>query len=281
MRTKWALIAGALVFLLSGVTDARQRPGKEPAPAAMIAPWKDISGIRFREFVALYAAGALENARTPSERDEIGEAILMSDATTYDEYVAAKETGVGDSELRAAALAAMEDEIPAVVGKKFMLRTSLDYYAYDRNAQGFPIYDRWHQTDAFTYSNPRRKQAAGSRDPGYFGVRPSSGLAPGFRFPSARISLSKLGWVIPASPEEARDKVQELGRTGGSRSIAAIIVFTINRCKPAKGSELSCSADVEAIYGYASEETALRTNLPLVELVERDLPDGWIVIPRD
>lgn len=278
MKTNWALAAGALLLLISVSADARRRQGEGQPSEPLIAPWKDIQAPQFRELVALYAKSALEEARIPTEREKVAEAILMSDATTYDEYTAAKESGVGAAELRATALAAMERETPTLTGKKFMVLGSLDYYAYEQNAQGFPVYDRWDQAESFVYANPHMKYAEGSSDPGYLGIKPPLGYAAGFRFPNARIALSKLGWVIPATPEQAREKVQELGRTGESRTIAAIIVFTINKCRPRRDTNLNCSGQVEAVYGYRNKEAALRTRLPLFELVERDVPEGWITL---
>lgn len=233
-----------------------------PEPARPQAPWAQLSEPGFPYLLASYGA-----SNVSARKSETLDKYLRSQTKTFDRYIAAREVGADVSPMEQAATS----EIQAVSGdlatKTFVVKTTFDLGAYDPALGGFPIFDRFDKNAGIRYYN-RDVRTSTSSERKTYGV---SFAAEEYGFMEAQVWFSKVGWVLPATQDQAARFLEGLSKTGGQRKVAVAAVFSLGRCDEDSSdkSRLMCEATMRNIYGYNTLE-AVRPNIPpLVELVRR------------
>lgn len=227
------------------------------------APWADYSKPDFRDLLVSYGA-----ANLVTQREATLDRYLRSRSNTYDRYVAAREVGVGVEPLQQVAIAEIQAHAPVLRSKEFVVGTHFTVYAYDQQLGGFPVYQEpFDENGGLRYTNEdvRAGASATVRTQGMSVVSRDQG------FNDAEVWFSKLGWVIPSTPDQAVRSLERLSRMGGERKIAVAMTYTLDRCDATDidSSQLMCKATIRAIYGYDSLDE-VRTGIePSVVLVRR------------
>lgn len=235
------------------------------------APWTEWSPPPYRDFVLTYARDELNDAKTQEDREKIAETVLMSSADTYDGYMAAKETGYGVSALLDDALVGVERDLSSLVGKKYFLRSTWEYYAYDPKIEGFPVFEPPATAVTFDYPNPEVKHGeyVSFDNNRYTQAALGRGMslqAHGFQLGLTKLSLDLDGWAIPATRERAADLVRRVLKARGKRTIGVIAVYTLSRCQKTDA-YLKCYGKIESAYVYADGHSIKPDMPPLFELV--------------
>lgn len=235
------------------------------------APWTEWSPPPYRNFVLTYAKGELQKAKTPVDRDKVAETILMSSADTYERYLAAKETGFGIRALIDDALSDVEKDLPAIANRKYFLRSTWEYYAYDASIGGFPVYSPLVRARAFDYENPEIKSGEYIKFDNNPDMQAALGrgmslVAPGFQLSRTSLSLDLRGWTIPATQERAAELVRNLLKSKVKRTIGVIAVYTLSSCYKIER-DLKCYGKIEKVYAYGDGRSIRADMPPLFELV--------------
>lgn len=253
------LALAALAGLLSSCASAP--PG--PAAPQYRAPWAATAKPDFRDLLVSYGA-----ANLPTQRDSTLDRYLRSQTKTFDRYVAAKEVGVGIEPLQQEALAEIQAAAPGLRAKQFLVRTQLTVHAYDPQLGGFPLYQEpFDQNAGLRYTNEdvRTGRSAAGRTQGM------SVISKDYGFTDAEVWVSKIGWIVPATPDQAARMLEKLSQVGGERKVAVAMTYTLDRCDAVDSelSRLTCKGTIRSMYGYSSLEAATPDAVPAVELVRR------------
>lgn len=253
------LALAALASLLSSCASAPQ----SPAAPKYRAPWADMAKPDFRDLLVSYGA-----ANLPTQRDSTLDRYLRSQTKTFDRYVAAKEVGVGIEPLQQEALAEIQAAAPGLRAKQFLVRIQLTVHAYDPQLGGFPLYQEPFDLNAglrYTNEDVRTGRSAAGRTQGI------SVISKDYGFSDAEVWVSKIGWIVPVTPDQAARMLEKLSQVGGERKIAVAMTYTLDRCDAVDSelSRLTCKGIIRAMYGYSSLEAATPDAVPAVELVRR------------
>lgn len=174
-------------------------------------------------------------ANLPTQRDSTLDRYLRSQTKTFDRYVAAKEVGVGVEPLQQEAVA----EISAASRCTRSRSTATRACDTGRSAAG-------------------RTQGM-------------SVVSKDYGFTDAEVWVSKVGWIMPATPDQAVRMLEKLSQVGGERKVAVALTYTLDRCDAVDSelSRLTCTGTIRAMYGYSSLDAATPDAKPEVELVRR------------
>ena len=256
-------MAGALATLASSCASTAPTSAPIVAATEYRAPWADYGKPVFRDLLVSYGA-----ANLATQREATLDRYLRSQSKTYDRYVAAREVGVGVEPLQHEAIAEIQAHAPALQSKQFVVRTHFTVYAYDQQLGGFPVYQEpFDEKGGLRYTNEdvRSGRSAAVRSQGMSVVSRDQG------FNGAEVWFSKLGWVIPSTPDQAIRSLERLSQVGGERKVAVAMTYTLDRCDASDidSSQLMCKATIRAIYGYDGLDE-VRTGIePSVVLVRR------------
>lgn len=254
-----SLLVTAVVLLASSCAS----PPTAPAAPQYQAPWASAAKPEFRDLLVSYGA-----ANLPTSRNETLDRYLRSQTKTFDRYVAAKEVGVGVEPLQQEAVAEIQAAAPALRSKLFLVRTHLTVQAYDPQLGGFPLYQEPFDRNAglrYTNDDVRTGRSAAGRTQGM------SVVSKDYGFTDAEVWVSKVGWIMPATPDQAVRMLEKLSQVGGERKVAVALTYTLDRCDAVDSelSRLTCTGTIRAMYGYSSLDAATPDAKPEVELVRR------------
>lgn len=255
-----ALLAASLATLIGGCAAT---PSATPPPTFQ-APWAAHSRPEFRDLVMAYAASNL-----PSQRTEVLDWYLRSQTKTFDRYMAAKEVGVGVEALQQEAITEIQSLAPELKTKQFLVRTEFPVYAYDQQLQGFPLHQEPFDLRAgvrYTNDDVRTGISDGRR------TRGMAVISGDYGFTNAQVQYSKVGWFIPATPDQAANMLQRLSEVGGRRSVAVAMTYTLDRCDVDENqrAHLICTATIQSMYGYGSLSSVQPDVPPTIQLVNRN-----------
>jgi len=207
-------------------------------------------------------------ANLPSRRDGTLDRYLRSQTKTFDRYVAAKEVRVGIEPLQQEALAEIQAVAPELRTKRFLVRANFTVQAYDAQLGGFPLFQEpFDRNASVRYTNDDVRMARATDG----ATRGMSVIVGDYGFNAAEVGFSKIGWFLPATPDQAVQMLEKLSRVGGERKIAVAMTYTLDRCDPADNAtdRLVCKATVQSMSGYRNLDEAQPDTKPVVELVHR------------
>lgn len=238
------LVAAALM-LLAGTLQIGCATAPEHAPIhpqKAQAPWAGLTAPEFRNLLASYGAAHLS-----AQRDETLDRYLRSQTKSFDRYIAAKEVGVGVEPLKQEAVAEIQSASAELPTKLFMLRTSFSVSAYDPKLGGFPIYQQPFDLDASLHVYSEDTRTSISTDNNTRGMRV---IAKDYGFSEAQIWFSKVGWFVPAPPDQAARVLESLSKSGGERRVSVVVAYSLGRCDPstADPSLLVCKTNIRSMY---------------------------------
>jgi len=254
------LLAASLALLVSSCASTQHA---STAPKYR-APWADSAKLEFRYLLASYGLSNMS-----ARRDETLDRYLRSQTKTFDRYVAAKEVGVGLDELQQEAVTEIQAISPELRSKMFLIRTNFTVQAYNKQLGGFPLFQEpFDHNASMRYTNDdvrTGKSTEGS-------TRGMSVIAKDYGFNEAEVWFSKIGWIVPATPDQAVRMLENMSQIGGERKAAVAMIFRLDRCDPADNDSgrLVCHATIRAMYGYSSLDMVQPNAQPVVELVRRD-----------
>lgn len=254
-----APVALTIATLISSCASAPQAPA---APRYQ-APWANATRVEFRELLASYGANNLAENRTATL-----DKYLRSQTKTFDRYIAAKEVGVGIAPLQQEALAEIQSASAALPTKLFLIRTRLPLNTYNAQLGGFPIYEQPADLNMSTkYFNEDIRSHSSPSGP----TRGMRIAADDYGLMEAEVWFSKVGWVAPATPEQAVTLLESLSRRGGEREAAVAMTYTLDRCdaSTSEPTRLVCSATIRSISAYANRDAVQPDSPPVVEFVNR------------
>ncbi len=254
------LIPVASALLIGGCASA---PPQAPEPPSFRAPWADYASPQFSDLLVAFGISNLS-----SKRAETLDSYLRSQTKTFDRYMAAKEVGVGVEALHQEAITEIQTLAPGVRAKQFLVRGEFPVHAYDPQLQGFPLYREPFDILAsvrYTNSDVRTGISEGRRTRGLAVISSDYGSV------TAQVQYSKEGWVVPATPDQAVNMLEQLSQTGGQRRIAVALTYSLDRCEAdeSQQSNLICTATIQNIYGYSSLNSIQPDTPPTVQLVNR------------
>lgn len=254
----YRLCIAPLALLIAGCAATPQTP---PA-ARYAAPWAELSKPAFPDLLASYGASNLA-----TRREETLDRYLRSQTKTFDRYVAAKEVGVGAAPLQQEATAEIQALAATLPTRRFLARTSFTVQPYDAQLGGFPLYQQPFDLNAsLRYVNDDVRTTTSTQRQ----TRGMSVAAAEFGFMEAEVRFSKVGWVIPATPDQAVRILETLSQSGGERKVAVAMTFTLNRCDATgETSRMFCEATIQNLSAYNSLDAVQPNNPPVVELVKR------------
>lgn len=242
--------------------------GCASAPQTLAAPkyrasWSDSVKPEFRYLLASYGAANLQ-----SRREDTLDRYLRSQTKTFDRYVAAREVRVGVAPLQQEAAAEIQAVGSELSTKRFLLRTNFTVQAYDPQLGGFPLFQEpFDRNASVRYTNDDVRTAKDTEG----AARGMSVIVKDYGFNEAEVWFSKIGWIVPATPDEAVHILEHLSQIGGERKAAVAMTYTLDRCDPADNdpSRLICKATVRTMSGYGNLDAAQPDAPPVVELVHR------------
>jgi hypothetical protein len=207
------------------------------------------------EFPYLLASYGASNLAV--QRDRTIDLYLRSKNSTFDRYAAAKEVRAGLSELQKEAVAEIQTMAPQGAAKMFYVVTDVPVGTYSAQLGGFPLFDPFSQGGSFRYPNPELTRS---------GLRNWGAI-------DGHVHLSLMGWVIPATADEASQTLQRLSQTQGARKATAAITYTLGRCdavtRDTTDTSLVCEGTIHNVYVYSSADAASRLEQPVVTGVKR------------
>jgi len=263
--TRHPLVAagGTALLIVTLVSSCASAP-QAPAEPSYQAPWANLGKPEFREFLASYGAAHLQ-----TNHNETLDKYLRSQTKTFDRYIAAKEVGVGVAPLQQEALAEIQSVSAGLPTKQFMMATTFSVQAYDARQGGFPIYQQPFDLNAGTKYFNDDVRSSRSQDGPTRGMRIA---ANDYGFTVAEIWFSKVGWVVPATPDQAINLIESLSRRGATdRKVSVAMTYTIDRCDPSNSdaSTLVCDGTIRSMSAYSSLDAVQPDSPPVVELVNR------------
>ena len=268
IRTIISVAAASMALTVTVESFARKH---EPTSSQTVSPpWGDIHAPPFQTLIYKYALTEL--AEKGSNRDSIADAILLSDADSFDSYTARKEAGLDNSEARAQAIRDVESAKQVLDGKQFLVKTTIPFEQYDPTAQGFPLYvDDPEIVTMISISNKNVRVASSENTSlAIRNLHVNTALpVRGFGFTDATIAFHTNGWLISATPEEAAEFIKPYVTATTKRKISVAIVYTVDSCLSKKDEhyEMWCNATVQAIYGYRNDEELDSNRLPTLKIV--------------
>lgn len=253
------LVVASLALLAGGCASA------PPAPAApqYRASWADAAKPEFRYLLASYGAANLQ-----SRREDTLDRYLRSQTKTFDRYVAAKEVRVGIEPLQQEAVTEIQAVAPELATKRFLVRTNFTVQAYDPQLGGFPLFQEpFDRNASVRYTNDDVRTAKVTEG----AARGISAIVKDYGFNGAEVVFSKIGWFVPATPDQAVRMLENLSQVGGERKVAVAMTYTLDRCDAADNApdRLICKATIRTMSGYSSLDAAQPDVPPAVELVRR------------
>lgn len=254
-----SLVVLVVAASLAGCASA---PSAPPVPSYR-APWADLGKVQFTYLLASYG-----NTNISLARAETLDKYLRSQTKTFDRYIAAKEVGASTATLEGEALAEIQQRSGELSTLRFVVRTELKLQNYDAQLGGFPIFaEPFDKNAGLRYYNDDVRSSP-SKDRKTYGV---SVAAKDYGFMEAEIWFSKLGWVLPATPDQAARFLEGLSRSGGARKIAVAMVYSVDRCNQDTSDKykLVCDGTIRNLYGYPTLEGVLDETPPLVTLEKR------------
>lgn len=249
----------ALVLLAGGCASAPSAP----AAPQFRATWADAAKPEFRYLLASYGAANLQ-----ARRDDTLDRYLRSQTKTFDRYVAAKEVRVGVEPLQQEAVSEIQAVAAELNTKRFLVRTNFTVQAYDPQLGGFPLFQEpFDRNASVRYTNDDVRTAKATDG----ATRGMSVIVKDYGFNAAEVWFSKIGWIVPATPDQAVRMLEHLSQVGGERKVAVAMTYTLDRCDPADNdpSRLICKATVRTMSGYSNLDAAQPDAPPVVELVHR------------
>lgn len=258
MRSTSAVALASLIALVTGCASS-------PAPqqGRYRAPWAQYEEMDFRYVLAAYGVANIN-------RDKAGtlDKYLRSQTKAYDQYIAAREVGTSTEGMESSAAAEIQSTASELAGRLFFVATTFDLEKYSNELGGFPIFDpTWNKAAGFKVIN-KDVRTYKSTDRMTYGANV---IPKGYGFTEAEIWVSKLGWVIPVSPEKAVQALAEASRDGSLRKSPALVVYSLDRCDPVPDSseKLICSGTIQNIYMYSTPASIRPDTPPLMEMVKR------------
>lgn len=253
------LLIASVALLASGCASTPQ----VPAASQYQASWADAARPEFRYLLASYGAANLQ-----SRRDDTLDRYLRSQTKTFDRYVASKEVRVGIEPLQQEAVAEIQAVAPELRTKRFLVRTNFTVQAYDAQLGGFPLFQEpFDRNASVRYTNDDVRTARATDG----ATRGMSVIVNDYGFNAAEVWFSKIGWFVPATPDQAVQMLEKLSRVGGERKIAVAMTYTLDRCDPDENAadRLICKATIQSMSGYRNLDEAQPDTQPAVELVHR------------
>lgn len=264
-RVIFYVLRAAFVGLLIGaLASGCASTPQAPAAPKYRAPWADSGKLEFRYLLASFGATNLT-----IRPDDTLDRYLRSQTKTFDRYVAAKEVGVGVAPLQQEAAAEIQAASAELRFQLFLVRTSFTVQAYNAQLGGFPLYQQPFDLNAslhYTNEDVRTTRSTNGS------TRGMSVISKDYGFTDAEVWFSKVGWIVPATPDQAVRMLENLSQVGGERKVAVAMTYMLDRCDPADNEQgrLVCKASIRAMYGYSGLDAAQPDARPVVELVHRN-----------
>ena len=262
---KATYLAAPLVLAITALISSCASAPTVPAAPRYQAPWASLGKPEFREFLASYGA-----ANLPTNRNETIDRYLRSQTKTFDRYVAAKEVGVGVAPLQQEALVEIQSISAGLPTKQFMMATTFSVQAYDARQGGFPIYQQPFDLNAGTKFFNDDVRSSRSQDGPTRGMRIA---ANDYGFTVAEVWFSKVGWVLPATPDQAISLIESLSRrSSAERKVSVAMTYTIDRCDSSNSDAngLVCDGTIRSMSAYSALDAVQPDNPPVVEMVNRN-----------
>lgn len=260
MKTRACLFV--LTALATGALTSCSLAPAAPAAPSYQARWAAFAKPAFSDLLASYGASNVQRSRS-----ETLDNYLRSQTKTYDRYVAAKEVGIGVDALQQEALSEIQVVSASLPSRSFLVRAAFSVQTYDPQLGGFPLYQQPFDLDAsIRYVNDDVRTAS-STSRGTRGMV----VADAYGFQEAEVWFSKVGWVVPATQDQAVHVLEALSRSGGERKIAVAMTYSLDRCdaSDSNAAKLVCRATVRSMTGYSSLDGIRPDQAPVVELVNR------------
>jgi hypothetical protein len=247
------LCLAALGCMLIAGCATTTSPGQAPPS---LAPWAGLGEPTFPEMLDSFGTANL--ARAP---DDTLDKYLRSHSRSFDRYMAARETGADLTPLKQEAAQQIQVGAAALVGKRFIAKTTIDLEQYDAARGGFPIYTQIDHMWGLTYTNP---------DVRTMPYRGMTAVAENYGYLRGQVWFSREGWVLPATPDQAQHILEVLSQAGAARKISGIAVYSLDRCNQdvKELPTLQCTGTLLKLYGYSSPAMERPDVKPLVELVK-------------
>lgn len=241
-----------LVILLCGCVETPTRVGD--SGDSYHARWDYLDPVSFDDLLFSYV-------KINGLDDKSVDWLLRSDASTFDELAARKESGAG---LDAYLAKNKEELLRRALEQSLELRVlvRLQVFEYDPLIGGFPIGKGGDVVGVFVgYNNPRVKRSCSKR-------ARACGSVSGFGVIKAEVEVGIDKWKLVASDLEALDFVRRFG--AGERKLAAMLSISVNSCDDelmkgysargrTHGNKIICRASVSDMVVYQEDEISSST----------------------